>query len=1140
MKKLYLFRKPIVLSISISLVLSLVYAAVAFYMLELVYSAALFWMPIAGIWTLCLIFNILHLYRSKKALKQDDIETEEKSLIKSLSALLLNAKRKPIYLMLGNKGAGKEALLNSSSAIKPIDRKRTVKTDFYTWFESDNTVYIKPNARLIFQENSTIDEVLWKAFIDQLIALNPRRPLAGCLFCFDLEYLITHEEEQIEYTLDILRQRLENITQATTSSLPLYIFITKLDKLLGFKEYMNVSPLKGQVEHLSISLRDAKGAMADTFARQYAEITSKLESNILECTYKERDNRDNKDKQAIIGLPKQFELCQNEIEKILHSINQANSGAYYIDIRGLYFISNLQGGRRYNLLAKSCSNFFNVPIIASEYSQLHETPFFTRLIIESHILPEAGYAGENRSYLRMITKRSRLTLTACVLLVTASGYLLTSSFVQNLNVINALADIEEVEAGDMTRADINTRFVTAISEIRPYYDAWALATNAFENQIISVGVSRLDDAVKIAHDSLIMSIEHKLIPLVEQSLSREITKNDLEYKELLSALKAYLMLSEVDKRKTPFLLKEIKRNFTENIRNQDLVAKSIDYLNVYLNTNFSPVKINFDLVRSTRRHLLATSKVNMVYAKILNDADNAELGQLNLKRAIGFQFSTVFDNRIDDNNLSINKLYTATGYSTFYRPRSEMLATSIISDNWVLGLSNNQVPSDEELEAFREKVRKKYTDDYITFWRNAIYELRFRDFNDIVELSNTIDILSGPASPLTTVLNILYTNTKLSPDADYLEELAKKKSLLDASIEVAKDKVEKIATPDYVLMSRVEQAFSLINQLKENPTKESTSPWEQIIMALSDVRSYLKNITDSPNIQIAALEAAKSRIRATDTDPLIRLKQIAQKAPEPVKSWLLNIVNQTWKVLLLEARKGIQQQWQSEIWTEFDFIGAGRYPFNRVSEEEISIANFEKFFATAGTLDNFIKNNLSPFYDTNLWQPKELDGEYLELSQELLVQLKNYNVIKNTLFDYSSNLFSVPFTAKVVDLDSSAIQATINLADKTMKYYHGPAKAKEFAWPPADGDLIVSLIIQDIGSEGRQHTRTNKGQWALFRLLGDSELTPTIDGGFIADTTVSGRGIKIEFKPSAPINPFKLKELFNFSVPKVIYDKKVQ
>ncbi|NMS31609.1 ImcF-related family protein, partial [Vibrio parahaemolyticus] len=111
----------------------------------------------------------------------------------------------------------------------------------------------------------------------------------------------------------------------------------------------------------------------------------------------------------------------------------------------------------------------------------------------------------------------------------------------------------------------------------------------------------------------------------------------------------------------------------------------------------------------------------------------------------------------------VDKIYTSTGFSTFYRPRVDLMSQQVISDNWVLGLSQHVIPTSEEQEAFKEEVRKKYTDDYISNWRNALSELKVQNYDNVGDLTNAIDLISGPSSPMTTVLKQVYANTQFSP-----------------------------------------------------------------------------------------------------------------------------------------------------------------------------------------------------------------------------------------------------------------------------------------------------------------------------------------------------------------------------------------
>lgn len=160
-----------------------------------------------------------------------------------LKPLLHKAGKKPVYLVLGNKGSGKNQFLNVSNAIKPMDKVKNVKNDFFEWSESDSAVYIKPNHRLTFQEISSNDSLLWDALINEVIKHKPRKPFAGCMLLIDFEFLIVHDDEQTDYTLNALLQRLESIKETTGATLPLYLIMTKLDKLEGFKEYIHFSLL---------------------------------------------------------------------------------------------------------------------------------------------------------------------------------------------------------------------------------------------------------------------------------------------------------------------------------------------------------------------------------------------------------------------------------------------------------------------------------------------------------------------------------------------------------------------------------------------------------------------------------------------------------------------------------------------------------------------------------------------------------------------------------------------------------------------------------------------------------------------------------------------------------------------------------
>ncbi|WP_413111694.1 type VI secretion system membrane subunit TssM [Thaumasiovibrio sp. DFM-14] len=1131
MKIKRLLGKPAVYLFALTIGLFALLELIYIYLLDIPFYSTVTMATAACLFIVYLIMNIWGIRKRKRQPEQDAIETEAEVLSHALSKLLHSRSKKPIYLMLGTKNSGRSALLRSINAIKPIDEKNTVHTDYYSWYQSEEASFLKPADRLIFQEHSSADASLWLAMLDALVKVNPRKPLAGVLICIDIEYLVSQTEEHKCYYLDILSQRLTQYTLKTNSALPAYLFATKIDKLQGFSEFVRASTLKSQVEHLSISLRDAKHNINAQFNHSFDTLINSLEASIINAVNNERNWHD---KPAIISFPKQMELCRSEIERIVTTFNIIRDGLFTIDLRGLYFTSSLQSGRKYNLLAKNCSNRFNIPVIASEQRQLTEAAFFTRLLFDSHVLPELHYAGENKRHLKRLLFRSRLTFAACFVVTTTVAVVLYESLNANISIINALQKVAHNRSTISDDKDIHGRLINATNYIEPFFETWQSAVSTSNDSFVLVGNQRLNDTQSIALRTLEAAVESHLLPIVVDTFSNELTNSLGSYNSSLSLLKAYLMLSELDKRDNRYLVAEATRQLNKHVRNATAVNKAQRYLDSYFAHNNNPVTINHDLVRSTRRQLLTQSKIDMVYEQLLAQASHSDLGELNLSRLIGFQFTNVFDPRIKEENISIHQMYTSTGFSTFFRPRAELISKQIIADDWVLGLTNNQVPTEEEHRQFRDDVIKMYSDDYITYWRNAISELRLKRYNGIVELTDTLDLLSGPASPLSTVLGTLYANTKFKPVNELSESIIGQEGLLADATNALLEKAQTIIEPDYALLTRIEDSFRIINGLSESHTRGAATPWDEIILALSDVRAYLKGITDAPNVQLAALNAAKSRMRETEADPLIRLRQVAQKTPEPVRTWLLDIVSQTWGILLVESQQGIQQLWRSEVWSRFEALAVDKYPFNLHSSNEISITDFEEFFARSGTLDTFIQSHFAPFYDTNLWTAKVVDGKSLHIDQSLLVQLSNFNIITNTLFATSTNRFLVPFHLKIMDLDSSAIRSSITIADDIVQYYHGPTRMREFQWPPINGELSVNVMIQDLGDTSRQHTLLYEGHWAIFKLLNEAKISQSPDGGFIAHIEIAGRSLQLHVVPSAPINPFRMRELFNFSLPENI------
>ncbi|MCZ8486276.1 hypothetical protein O9993_15405 [Vibrio lentus] len=66
----------------------------------------------------------------------------------------------------------------------------------------------------------------------------------------------------------------------------------------------------------------------------------------------------------------------------------------------------------------------------------------------------------------------------------------------------------------------------------------------------------------------------------------------------------------------------------------------------------------------------------------------------------------------------MDKVYTSTGFSTF-TARVDLMSQQVITDNWVLGFVKPRNPNRQRTRDIQEASKKKYTDDYISYWRNV-------------------------------------------------------------------------------------------------------------------------------------------------------------------------------------------------------------------------------------------------------------------------------------------------------------------------------------------------------------------------------------------------------------------------------------
>jgi type VI secretion system protein ImpL len=228
-------------------------------------------------------------------------------------------------------------------------------------------------------------------------------------------------------------------------------------------------------------------------------------------------------------------------------------------------------------------------------------------------------------------------------------------------------------------------------------------------------------------------------------------------------------------------------------------------------------------------------------------------------------------------------------------------------------------------------------------------------------------------------------------------------------------------------------------------------------------------------------------------------------------------------------RERIDAELRAQV-TEFcQKATAGRYPFVRTSNQDVTPDDFAKLFAQGGVLDSFFQKYLAPVVDTGS-KPWRFKDPAMGQSSAL-AEFQRAQVIRDVLFRGAGTMPSIQLELKPVEMDASIQQFILDVDGKLVRYSHGPQVPVSVQFPGPAGRSLVRATISPAPASGSSGL-TFGGPWALFRLFDGVQIFNTSQPDrFIADLTVDGRRTRFEVFATSVRNPFRLPELSQFRCP---------
>lgn len=995
----------------------------------------------------------------------------------------------PWYLLIGPQGSGKTSLLDFSGLEFPLNRgdeQRLTKdvsgTRYADWYFADHAVLIDTAGRYLTQPDAAVDANGWDTLVG-LLRRRRARPLNGVLVNLPVDQLQHLSEMELEGLARQTRQRLHELHQRLGADVPVYLVLSKADKVLGFEEFFDQLSREESDQVLGASFRrEQNGTDTQTVHEEFEALLRRLNSQVILRMHQERDTQR---RGRILDFPHQLGQIG---ERLCLFIELAFSGNRYqraSQLRGFYLTSapELQNGL--DPLTTGIGRQLGLASNALPTFRQGRARFIHHLLSQV-IFPEAELAGLDKKEIRRIDWGQRAVYAGALTCLATFGAVWATGFTANHDRLEQLRQLARSLTDQRQAIDVQDDALRTLAALDSSYAAtqvfppkadapWLERAGLYQGEPIDPSVRR-----NYRHD-----LETLLLPRVAHQLEAQIRANLDDREQLLNSLRAYLMLRLEERRDAAFLEQWLAADWSLRYAGNAIAQNGLNtHFARLLAEPFQPYALDETLVSQAREILRSESLATVVYRMLRDQA--RVLPDYRFSQHLGPQGAL-----LTGADQAIPGFYTRRGYEQYYLSQGADLVRGILRDNWVLGEGEHLSTAD--LGRLMAEMEQLYFRDYGNYWGDAITRLALEPLAGADQAAIQLSGLAGANSPLLQWLAEVRDNTRFAGlaetaqgAADAADALGKAgqaggtAKLATAAAEQAQAALAK-SLPD-TARKALERRFAPLHRLLDDDGAPSAE-LAPALKALDDLQFQLASLAHASAPGQAAFELAKARMGG-QRDAINQVRGAASRLPQPVGNWLALLAEDSWSLILDDAHDYINERYRSELYAVYKSALRKRYPFDAHSESDVAIADFREFFRAQGVADSFFERYLKPFVSgsTGGYQLRRIDGRGIPLSRAFLAQMSHAQTIRRSFFAENPNEPLVRFKLEPYSLDSSLGRAEFRFGGQQMEYRHGPIVQTAFTWPADADEGRSSLVVEELAGR-KVGIEKNTGPWSLFRLL---------------------------------------------------------
>lgn len=1007
----------------------------------------------------------------------------------------------PWFMIIGPSAAGKSTLLRNSGLHFPFSSQEDLHVKGFggtrncDWWFSDEGIILDTAGRYTTEEN---DQQEWQAFLALLKRNRPRLPINGIIVAMSIVDLLTADQQGNNWHVKIIRERIEELYSQLGYVFPVYLIFTKCDLLKGFTNFFDSMSEAECRQIWGLNLisdglsHDKKPAL---FSEQLKNLYVKLTQVRL---YKLAVERNLQRKAEIYDFPEQFRAAIPKIVEFARLLFKDNPYQEMPNFLGAYFTSGAQEGLSIQHLPGKLLDVFDYvekPDSAGNTAAVDAKSYFIKDVFSHCIFHNKNFAAktQQRLHIQRWLKSASVVASGGLILVTFLLY--SASFTSNaLFLWHGQRLAQELVDGFTTDAN-NTTQITALLDAGNYYQSLL----EYRQQIpwhLRLGLYRGDTQIPPLADMLMLALQNHYLQTLQDAVVMQLqinakkwsTANPQAQEQLRGSyytlLRAYLMLCfpqhiNIEQavpalskvwggvlQQEPKQLASLARLYLNQLR------QSITQPEANAIKNWTPQS---SLITQARQQLHSSNDAGNLYAQ-LRSTGMSDLPAINIRQLVHGRGADLLTS-----NYPLPGIYTVDAWQHYVLPEIQKTVAAASAGDWVIDtpiadldqstLTNTgKVFSAATAADVENQIKHLYFNDYISNWLNFMNSIRVTHFTSLEDAASQLDVLTNKKGPLVQLALALRKNLSIRENYHEIPELENTLSNLQPII--AGRLGESISDPMQSYLQNLMQVKSELEHLAASSNQgRDTQQYATKILSGSDNNLELNKAMVAVNLLVNPI---------TDT-----------AARDAIKSILLQPIREAWRSVLDSATQGLQQQWQTQVYSGYQQNIKSKFPFNSHSNQDAALSDITNFFQPhTGILWNFVNNNLMPYLYANNhgWHEQRWLNVGVGFSPEFLESLSQAKALSDDLFTNGTGQPS--FNFEIYPEPTPGLSEIILLINgETYRYRNGPQQWQTLTWPGVNVDQTSELTAMP-ASGLSPDTLQAQGPWGFLHLLAQSHFMP--------------------------------------------------